>query len=71
MDVHTFSFFGSLSRSTRSTDLLTFRARLKAIKPPVLMSLSLRSILDNFVVSARYSAIATAPVQQKERQINS
>ena len=43
------------------SDRLTFNDNDKAIKPPVFISFSLRSILTSLGLSAMYSAKATAP----------
>ena len=61
LDILTLSFLGSLSRSILVTVSLTLRDKDRAIKPPVLMSFSLRSIRTSLVLSAKNSARATAP----------
>jgi len=59
----TASFLGSLSRSSRSREWLTFRASDKAIRPPVLISFSRRSRRSSRGLSAMNSATATAPAR--------
>lgn len=64
--VLTVSFLGSLSTSRRRRDVLTLRASDRAIKPPVLISFSLRSRRSSLGLSAMNSATATAPAAHRE-----
>lgn len=64
----TVSFLGSRSRSRRSREVLTFRARDRAMRPPVLISFSRRSRRSSLGLSAMNSATATAPRAHNNRR---
>ena len=64
----TLSRLGSLSRSIRVIELLWRSANDSAIRPPVLMSFSRKSIRTKRGLSAINSAKATAPVKENNWQ---
>lgn len=64
----TVSFLGSRSRSRRSREVLTLRARDRAMSPPVLISFSRRSSRSSRGLSAMNSATATAPIAKREER---